>query len=81
MADGVIPSREAVTRSYTSRVCSPSILLVAGRVPQFGKLLQPGQQLRRINVQFIRVRIFQRVLKLRAADAILHGQILHRLHV
>ncbi len=34
----------------------PQHLLIAGHVAQFGKLLQPGEQLGRIDVQFIRAR-------------------------
>ncbi len=33
-----------------------------------------------IDVQFVRIRIFQRVLELRAADAVFHREVLHRLH-
>jgi hypothetical protein len=33
-----------------------------------------------VYVQLVRVRIFERVLELRAADAVFHRQVLHRLH-
>ncbi len=56
-------------------------LLIARDVGQFRQLLQPGQHLRREGVQLIRVRVFERVLKLGAAHTIINGQILHRLHV
>ena len=50
----------------------PQHLLIAGSVAQLGKLLQPGQQAGRIDIQFVGVRVFERVLKLCPADAILH---------
>ena len=73
--------REAVTRSITSAAARPAVLLVGGHVAQFGNLLQFGDELRGPYVQFVQVRIFQRVLILRAAHAVFHRQILHRLHV
>ena len=46
-----------------------------------GMAEQLGHQLRRPVIQFLQVGIFQRVLILRAADAVLDRQVLHRLHV
>ena len=56
-------------------------LLIGCHVAQLGNVLQPRHHLRHERIQLVGVGIFQRVLILRAADAILHGQILHRLHV
>ena len=75
-----MPSREAVDAIVHQARLQAQHLLIARRVAQFGQLLQLGQQLRRVDIQFVRARIFERVLKFGAADAILHRQILHRLH-
>ncbi len=76
-----MPRREAVVAVEHQRRLQPLHLLIAGHVAQFRQLLQLGQHLRREGVQFVRVGIFQRVLELRAAHAVLHREILHRLHV
>ena len=55
-------------------------LLVAGHVAQLRLLLQFRQHARRVGVQLVGVGIFQRVLELRAADAVVHRDVLHRLH-
>ena len=55
-------------------------MLIAGHIAQLRQLLQPGEHFRREGIQFIDVGVLQRVLKLRAAHAIFHGKILHRLH-
>ncbi len=56
-------------------------LLIGGHVAQLGYFLQARHHLRNEGVQLVGVGIFERVLVLRAADAIFHGQILHRLHI
>ncbi len=80
MVEAVMPRREAVGRSNTS---SPGALrlLIARNIGECGQLLQFGEHLRGIGIQFVGIRVFQRVLELSAADAVVHGQILHRLHV
>ena len=55
-------------------------LLIGGDIFQFRQLLQPADEAVGPVIQFIRVRIFERVLVLRAAHAIVHRNILHRLH-
>ncbi len=56
-------------------------LLIGGEVAQFRNGREFGHKLRRPEIEFLQVGIFQRVLILRAADAVLYGQVLHRLHV
>ena len=58
-----------------------SILLIAGNVAEFRQSLELGNQLGRPGIQFLHVRVFDRILKLRAADAIFHRQVLYGLHV
>ena len=78
---GVMPRREAVSRSMTSVAQQALVLLVAGDVAQFpGCDCSFSMKLRRPVSQFLGVDIFQGVLILRAADAVFHGQVLHRLH-
>src|SRR5207302_387371 len=57
------------------------IELVAGNVPKLRDSLQFRHQFRRPGIQLLRIRVFDRVLKLRAADPVLHRQVLYRLHV
>jgi hypothetical protein len=59
----------------------PLIQLIAADIPQLRPYLQALQQFRSPAIQFLRIGVFQRILKLGAADAIFHGEILHRLHV
>src|SRR5260370_1991156 len=56
------------------------MLLVAGDIAQFGQGLELVHEARHPISQLLCVRVFQAVLKLRGADAIFHGQVLHRLH-
>ena len=56
------------------------VLLVAGDVAQFRQGFSLAMNFGTHVGQFLRVGIFQRVLKLRAADAVFDGEILHRLH-
>ena len=56
-------------------------LLVGGHVFQQGRLLQLVDQPVRPQVQFGGIGVFERVLVLRAADAVIDGDVLHRLHV
>src|SRR6266478_3143172 len=56
------------------------VLLVAGDVTQLGQLLELFHEARDPIAQLFGVYILQAVLKLRAADAIFHGEVLHRLH-
>src|SRR5258706_289263 len=63
------------------RRLQPLVLLVGGHVAQ----LRPGPELFEETGgegrQLRRVRVFEGVLELRAADPALHGQVLHGLHV
>ena len=59
----------------------PIIELIRSHIAQCGQRLQLGHQLRRPPRQFLRVRIFDRILELRSAHAVFHRQILYRLHV
>ena len=56
-------------------------MLVRGQIAQLRQRLQLLHQLRRPEIQLIRVGVFERVLILRAADAVFDGQVLDRLHV
>ena len=58
-----------------------AVLLIGGNIGQLGQLLQLRDEPAGPEVQFVRVRIFQRVLVLRAADAVVDGDVLHRRHV
>ena len=62
------------------RYRQPSRLLIGGNVFQFRQLLQPADETVGPVIQFIRIGIFQRVLVLRAAHPVVHGNVLHRLH-
>ena len=55
--------------------------LITGNVPQLGNLLQPLQELGYVIGQLLGVGIFKCVLILRAADPVLDGNVLYRLHV
>ena len=56
-------------------------LLIRGDVAKFRNRFELVDKSSRPEIQFIGVRIFQRVLILRAADAVFHRQVLHGLHV
>ena len=78
---GVIPRREAVSRSICSRLAGrcfadrwPRRSAAAAACNLATNLGDPIGQLGGVGV-------FQRVLILGAADAVFHGQVLHRLHV
>ena len=76
-----MPSREAVTRSMTSFACEPDRLLIGRDIRQLGSVRNFSTSFVGPRIQLIAFGIFQRVLILRAADAIFDRQILHRLHV
>ena len=77
---GVMPKRDAVLRSITSCRLQAAVLLIAGDVAQFGSACSLSRNRGTQIASSFGVGVFQTVLKLRAADAILHRQILHRLH-
>ena len=81
MVVGAMPSRDAVTRSIVELNARGAGLLVGGHVFQFGQLLQLRHELVGPLVQLVGVGIFERVLVLRAAHAIVDRDVLHRLHV
>ena len=56
-------------------------LLIGHHVGKFGQLLEPCNQIAGHAVEFIGIGIFEGVLVLGAAHPIIHGEILHRLHV
>ena len=56
-------------------------LLIGGDIFEFRQLLQLVDELVGPLVQLVDVRIFERVLILRAAHAVVDGDVLHRLHV
>ena len=70
-----------MSRSITRRTSQALVLLVGGDVAQLGQRLQLLDQPRRPLRQLLRVGVFEAVLVLRAADAVFHRQVLHRLHV
>jgi len=55
--------------------------LVSRYVGKFGKFLKSCNQIPGHAVEFVNIGIFESVLVLGAADAIIDGEILHRLHV
>ena len=59
----------------------PLILLIAAHVAKFGEHPERLDELRRPGIQFSGVGIFEAVLVLRPAHAILDGEVLHRLQV
>ena len=59
----------------------PVVQLVGSHIGQRRQGLQLGHQLRGPLRQFLRIRIFYRILELGAAHAVFDRQILHRLHV
>jgi hypothetical protein len=64
MVAGVIPKREAVSRSKTSSGAQTLYLLVGGHVGQLRQFLQLGHHFGRIGIQLVGVGIFQGVLEL-----------------
>ena len=56
------------------------VLVVAGHITELRQRLQLLHKARRPEAQLLRIGIFEAVLILRAADAVLDGQVLHRLH-
>ena len=77
-----MPRRDAVSRSITSVVCKPAVLLVARDVASVRAAICSLVTKRgRPSSEFVGIDVFQRVLKLRAADAIFDREILHGLHV
>ena len=81
MALAFTPSREAVSRSMTRVGLRRLVLLIGGYVAKLGQRLQLVHHLGRPGRQLFRIGIFQTELILRAADAVFHRQVLHRLHV
>ena len=75
-----MPSRDAVSRSISRLRLEAAGLLIAGDIAQFGQRRKLIEHSRRPRCEFLRIGIFQAVLILRAADAILDGEVLHRLH-
>ena len=69
----------AVAIDNESRLQSFS-LLIAGHVPKIGQHLQFLHQPGRPRVQFFRIGVLKAVLELGAADAIVHREVLNRLH-
>ena len=56
-------------------------LLVGGHVFELGHLLELGHELVAPRVELVGVGILERVLVLGAADAVVDGDVLHRLHI
>ena len=81
MACGKIPRRDAVSRSITKFGLQAAVLLVGGHVAQARTIAQLRPPVAAPRRQFLRVGVFHRVLILRAAHAVFHRQVLHRLHV
>ena len=77
---GVMPSREAVSRSIMSVACSPWFCWSLATSRNSGSACSFLDELRHPERQFLGIRIFQAVLELGAADAVFHRQVLHRLH-
>ena len=90
LTEGVIQSvidgrgRDAQSRGGDpvdhQRYGEPSQLLIGGHVFQFRQLVQAADETVGPVIQFIGIGVFKRVLVLRAADAIIHRNVLHRLH-
>ena len=63
------------------RHCQPSGLLVGGDILELRQIFQFRHEAIGPIVELIRIRIFERVLILGAAHAVIHRDVLHRLHV
>ena len=77
--------RNAETRSGRAVIAQGRLaslgLLIASDVGELRQLLESREEFRHITAEFLRARILQTVLVLRAADDILDRDVLHRLHV
>ena len=81
MACAVTPRRDAVSRSIDERELQAPGLLVARDVGELGQRAQPARAPRRPGGELVGVGVLERVLVLRAADAAVDLQVLHRLQV
>ena len=81
MAAGVMPSRLAVARSISTYACRPPSWKSLATSASCGDLRQPLDELRHPRAELRRVGRLDGELVLRAADAVLDRQVLHRLHV
>ena len=81
IACGVMPNREAESRSITSVSFRPPFCRSLATSRNSEKAFSLFHQPRRPDRQFVRVGILQAVLKLGARHAAFDGQVLHRLHV
>ena len=80
MVEGAMPKSRGGDPVDHQRYGQPSHLLIGGDVFQFRQLLQPVDETVGPVIQFIRIGVFERVLVLRAAHPIVHGNVLHRFH-
>ena len=62
------------------RYSQPSRLLIGSNILQFRQLLQLVDETVGPGIQFVRIGVFERVLVLRAAHPVIHGNVLHRFH-
>ena len=69
-----------MSRSITRSASSPLFCWSLATSRNSGKVFSFRHQLRGPVGQFLRIGIFDRILKLRAADPVFDSQILHRLH-
>ena len=76
-----MPKRDAVTRSIMSETALAPGLLVRSDIFKLRQFLELGDKAIGPVIELIDVRIFERVLVLSPADTVIHGDVLHRLHV
>ena len=76
---GVMPSRDAVSRSMTSSACRPSSCWSLATSVSTGSFLNCVDQLVGGRGELVGARVFNRVLVLRAGDAVFYGEVLQRL--
>ena len=81
IAAGVMPSRLAVVRSNSTYACSPPSWKSLATSASCGRVLQAVGEPAHPGAQLLRVDGLDGELVLRAADAVLDRQVLHRLHV
>ena len=78
---GAMPSRDAVTRSIDSETARPPVCWSVATSSSSGSLFNSPTNLLVHSFNSLLIGILQRVLVLGAADAVIHRDVLHRLHV
>ena len=80
MVEGAMPSREAVARSMISETARPPVCWSVATSSSSRQRFQFRDKAIGPVIEFIGIRIFERVLILGAAHAVVDRDVLHRLH-